>query len=95
MDNLAVMGYHEDWRKRVLETTLKGYMKILALEKRGQTMRNRNGKCTANKRRFKRTVGKQNWFRPEALETQEVEPKRHFGTRGMRMTRTEKYRNFE
>ena len=82
MDALAAMGYPEDWRRKVLESTLRGYMRILAQEKKGVTMRNRTGKCTAMKRKFKRTVGKQTWFRPGASDPQEeIEVEMHFGAR--------------
>ena len=63
MDNLSAMGYAHTWKKRILKTTMVGYMKVLARVKRGETSRNRKGKETMTSRRFKRLLGNQYWYR--------------------------------
>ena len=75
MDNLTGMGYSLEWRKRLLSSTLKGYMRILSQCAEGHSTRNRLGVATYQKRRFRKSVGKQHWFRPvleEGLESAEL-----------------------
>ena len=57
MDNLAAMGYPLEWRRRVLATTLTGYMRVLRKCKEKGESRNRFGAMTFQKRRFRKTVG--------------------------------------
>ena len=61
MDNLATMGYHYEWRRRVLTTILPGYMGMLRKCKEKGEARNRFGFTTFKKRHFQKTVGKQEW----------------------------------
>ena len=63
MDSLSEMGYSHAWKKRVLRTTMIGYVRVLAKSRRGEASRNRKGKDTLVSRRFKKLLGNQNWFR--------------------------------
>ena len=56
MDRLAAMGYPLEWRRKVLASTLTGYMRILADCKKGANTRNRTGASTLKRRRFKKTL---------------------------------------
>ena len=73
MDRLAAMGYGVPWRAKILEKALIGYGRILRKESQGITRRNRKGAETAMKRRFKKMVGSQEWFRVADEEDQEYE----------------------
>ena len=68
MDNLAGMGYSFEWRKKVLSKALTGYMRILKKVELGQTLRNRNGASTLNKRRFNKLCGSKDWFKLADIE---------------------------
>ena len=63
MDNLSAMGYLQAWKKKVLRTTMIGYMRVLTKSRKGETSRNRKGKDTQVSRRFKKLLGNQYWFR--------------------------------
>ena len=58
VDDLRGMGYQDDWIKRVLGNTMKGYMKVLGMVQQGETTRNRSGAATEMKRRFNKLCGK-------------------------------------
>ena len=70
MDNLAAMGYQYEWRRRILATTLTGYMRSLKKCKETGDSRNRFGDTTFKKRRFQKCIGNQEWFRPQLQETE-------------------------
>ena len=70
MDRLTANGYSHTWRKKVLEKALTGYRRILQKESQGISSRNRKGAQTALKRRFKKLVGSQEWFRLEEEDTE-------------------------
>ena len=57
MDNLSAMGYSHAWKKKVLRTTMIGYMRVLMKSRKGETSRNRKGKDTQVSRRFKKLLG--------------------------------------
>merc|ERR1711954_285231 len=76
MDELDAMGYTLEWRQKVLQSAITGYMRILHKEECGGTPRNRKGADTLKTRRFKKLVGISEWFRldkqkPDAWEVQE------------------------
>ena len=43
MDDLSTMGYPMRWRKSVLESSIKGYMRVLKNVRKGEVQRNREG----------------------------------------------------
>ena len=90
IDSLTAMGYSLEWRKKVVSSTLKGYMRILAFAKQGHSDRNRFGASTFKKRRFNRTIGKQEWFRPH-LEDEEIETVKVKGGRSGKAKDQDKY----
>ena len=58
MDELAAMGYGLDWRKRVLVSSIRGYMRVLRKVEYGEVTRNREGYMTRGHRRYKKHYGK-------------------------------------
>ena len=56
-------GYTVEWIEKVVRSAAKGYMRILGLEERGMTARNRAAAETATKRRFQKLCGKKSWFK--------------------------------
>ena len=52
------MGFPTSWRRNILEAALGGYIKI-----HDSMTRNRLGASSKMKRRRKKLVGKQDWFR--------------------------------
>ena len=56
-------GYTVEWIGKVVRSAIKGYMRILGLEERGMTARNRAAAETATKRRFQKLCGKKSWFK--------------------------------
>ena len=66
MDNLIGMGYEEEWRVKVLSSSLKGYRRILKLVEKGNTERNRQGASTRTSRRWKKLMGPSTWFKRKA-----------------------------
>ena len=68
MDNLTGMGYPLQWRTKVLKSTMIGYMKILQRVEDGEVKRNRMGKDTVLRNRFKKLVGDQYWYRVKEKE---------------------------
>ena len=62
MDDLEGMGYPEPWRAKVLMGAIKGYTRVLYTCSLGLTRRNRNGKSTKVRRRFKMMIGPSTWF---------------------------------
>ena len=62
MGKLAQGGYPYNWRKEVLSSALKGYVKIWELERLGKGHVNKPEGTTATKRRVNRLVGKSTWF---------------------------------
>ena len=65
MDELGDMGYDAEWRKEVLKSSMKGYMKVLRKVQEGATQRNRIGQTTRMGRRYKKLSAKTEWFREE------------------------------
>ena len=55
MEDMKVMGYKEDWRKKVLKSALVGYMRILGKVEKGESERNGKGTVTLMPRRLKKT----------------------------------------
>ena len=43
MDELTAMGYTQEWRERVLNAAMTGYMRLLAKVESGDAKRNRKG----------------------------------------------------
>ena len=62
MDELSAMGYPLEWRRKVLQSSMKGYMRVLRKVEEGTTTRNREGYATKSHRRFKKLCGKTEWF---------------------------------
>ena len=58
MDDLSAMGYPMKWRKKVLESSIRGYMKVLKQVRDGKIQRNREGYTTKMHRRYKRLCDK-------------------------------------
>ena len=73
MDNLAAMGYPWEWRNKVLQKALTGYMRLLARVESGGVTRNRKGSQTRVKRRYNKLVGKSDWFRQEEEKDDHLE----------------------
>ena len=71
MDNLIGMGYDEDWRTKVLSSSIKGYRRILGQVREGKTQRNREGASTRTSRRWGRLMGPSTWFKkvPSTVNT--------------------------
>ena len=63
MDNLIGMGYREEWRMKVIKSTLLGYERILTKVDRGESVRNREGSSTRTTRSWKRLMGPNTWFK--------------------------------
>ena len=63
MEDMKVMGYKEDWRKKVLKSALVGYMRILGKVEKGESERNGKGTVTLRSRRLKKLVGVREWHR--------------------------------
>ena len=68
MDELAEMGYGLDWRKRVLVSSIRGYMRVLRKVENGEVTRNREGYMTKGHRRYKKFCGKTEWFEDQEDE---------------------------
>ena len=77
MDDLAGMGYSLEWRTKILHNAMKGYCRVLMLRDLGVTKRNRPGYTTRNKRRYKKLIGKSNWFKQKEKDEDE-----EIGSRG-------------
>ena len=59
------MGYCDNWHKDIAKENLTGYMRILCLQSKGETLRNWPAAQTALKRRYK----KLSWhYWPRAIE---------------------------
>ena len=56
-------GYTTEWIGKVVRSATKGYMRILGLEEKGMTARNRAAADTATKRRFGKLCGKKSCFK--------------------------------
>ena len=65
MDDLCSMGYTEQWRREILLKATRGYMRILKLQKKGETLRNRPAAMTQLKRRYKKLTGQKDWFQED------------------------------
>ena len=63
MDNLIGMGYREEWRMKVIKSTLLGYERILTKVDRRESVRNREGSSTRTTRSWKRLMGPNTWFK--------------------------------
>ena len=63
LDDLSSMGYNEQWRREILLKATRGYMRILKLQKKGETLRNRPEKMTQLKRRYKKLTGQKTGFK--------------------------------
>ena len=51
MDDLNTIGYSEEWREKVLMSSMVGYMRLLDKVAKEETPRNRKGKATFQNRR--------------------------------------------
>ena len=73
MDDLAAMGFGSSWRRSVLESSMRGYRRLLWRVEQGTTRRNRLGAETSTARRVDKLVGKSTWFKKQKREEQEQE----------------------
>ena len=62
MDDLSAMGYSKMWRKKVLESSMKGYMRVMRKVRNGEVSRNREGYMTKSHRRYKKLCEKTEWY---------------------------------
>ena len=65
MEELGHGGYSENWREKILEAGIKGYENFWKNEVEGRGRVNRPEAGTQNVRRWKKLVGKTNWFQPK------------------------------
>ena len=63
MDNLLGMGYEEEWRLKVLTSTVRGYSRKMEKVEKGDTLRNRDVASTATVRQWKKILGPSQLFR--------------------------------
>ena len=95
MDNLDTMGYKVEWRKKILRSSLVGYMRILDKVEKGETTRNRKGDVTLMSRRFKRILGIQEWYKVDRdrEDAEEIREPLRYGQRGRKsvMTKSDRY----
>ena len=68
MDELSAMEYSSLWREKMLESTVRGYMKILRKVEDGETDRHRAGYKTSRHRRYKRLCGISEWYEDREIQ---------------------------
>ena len=87
MDDLAAMGYNQDWRENILKSALKGYMRVLDKVEKGEVKRNRKGVDSMKQRRFKKLLGIREWYRVERETPDAWEVTEPWEKQGIRATR--------
>ena len=77
MDELEHGGYSSSWREKVLEAATRGYERLWMMEIEGKGRLNRPEASSRKTRRWKKLMGKTNWFQPGGIQEDQKDPPPH------------------